>query len=271
MVYAPMRTSKAGHRVALAAAVATLVASGCGGGGDGSDAQDQRGETEATVVQPGAPGEPSRTVDADEAAAAADVAHTQADVDFMRGMIHHHAQALVMTNMVRTRSGSREIPLFARRMEISQDAEIERMEQWLTERGEQPPTDAEHRADHGAGGGLMPGMLTEAELAQLAASQGRAFDTRFLRAMQRHHRGALEMVADLQAAGGGMEPALGDFTRDVEADQGIELGRIDELLARDPAPFGVRRARPSRAAAERAERLAFAGGKPRICVLNGVS
>jgi uncharacterized protein (DUF305 family) len=154
-------------------------------------------------------------------------------------------------------------------MEISQEAEIERMEQWLTDRGEQPPTDEEHRTDHGADGALMPGMLSADELEHLASAQGRAFDTRFLRSMMRHHRGALQMVADLQAENGGMEPEIGDFTRDVEADQGIEIRRIEELLATDPGAFQVRRARPSKGAAERMTKLAFAGGKPRICVLIG--
>ena len=216
-------------------------------------------------MQPGAPGEPSRTITAEEAVAAGTaIKHTDADVAFMRGMIHHHAQALVMTTMVRERSDTREIPLFARRIQLSQEVEIERMEDWLTERGEQPPTDEEHRRDHG---GMMPGMLSEAELSRLAAARGRAFDVRFLRAMQRHHEGALQMIAELQADVGGMESALGDFTADVQADQGIEIARIDQLLASEPNAFGVRRKRPSKAALERADRLAFAAGTPRICVL----
>ena len=115
----------------------------------------------------------------------------------------------------------------------------------------------------------MPGMLSEAELARLAAAQGAAFDRRFLRAMTRHHGGALRMVADLQAADGGAEPEIGAFVRHVEADQAIEIGRMEELLSSGPSEFGVRRARPSKAAAERITRLAFAGGKPRICVLIG--
>jgi uncharacterized protein (DUF305 family) len=264
-----MRTSNRSRRsrwAAIAVGLA-LLAGGCGGNGSGD--APPTGESEATVVQPGAPGEPSRVLDADEAAAAVETKHTGADVEFMRGMIHHHAQALVMTNLVRMRSASREIPLFARRMEISQEAEIERMEKWLTDRGESPPTDEEHRTDHGADGALMPGMLSERELARLAAAQGRAFDTRFLRSMMRHHRGALQMVADLEAANGGMEPEIGDFTRDVEADQGIEIARIEQLLATDRAQLTVRRAKPSKSAAERMTRLAFAGGKPRICVLIG--
>jgi uncharacterized protein (DUF305 family) len=259
-----MRTNKVTRRPRWPAlvVVAALVA-GCGGGKDDAPAS---GEAEGRIVQAGAPGEPSRAISADEAAAAGEVEHTQADVDFMRGMIHHHAQALVMTNMVPVRSGSREIPLFARRIEISQEAEIETMEKWLTDRGEEPPTDEEHRHDHG---GLMPGMLTQDELDRLAAARGRAFDARFLRAMLRHHRGALTMVADLREADGGAEPEIDAFTRHVEADQGIEIARMQQLLGTDPGDLTVRRARPSKAAAERVTKLAFAGGKPRICVLIG--
>jgi uncharacterized protein (DUF305 family) len=261
-----MRTSKTSRRSRWAAIAAGLVllAGGCGGRGSG-DATPQ-GESEAAVVQPGAPGEPSRAISAEEAAAAVEMKHTQADVDFMRGMIHHHAQALVMTNMVRQRSGSREIPLFARRIEISQEAELETMERWLTERGEQPPTDEEHAHDHG---GLMPGMLDQDELTALGAARGAAFDRRFLRAMRRHHRGALQMVADLRETDGGREVEIDAFARHVVADQGIEIGRIQELLATDADKLSVRRARPSKAAAERMTKLAFAGGKPRICVLIG--
>jgi uncharacterized protein (DUF305 family) len=260
-----MRTSKAGPWTAVWIAAA-LLATGCGGGGS-KDGGAQPGESGATVVQPGAPGEESRVISADEAVAAGNaIKHTGADIAFMRGMIHHHAQALVMTNMVRERSRTRAIPLFARRIQLTQETEIERMEQWLTDRGQQPPTDEEHRSDHG---GMMPGMLSEDELSRLAAAQGRAFDDRFLRAMRRHHRGALQMVEQLRADGGGMEPAIGDFTADVEADQGIELARIDQLLASKPNAFGVRRKPPSKAALERADRLAFAAGTPRICVLLG--
>jgi uncharacterized protein (DUF305 family) len=261
-----MRTSKTSRRSRWAAIAVGLVLLAGGCGGSGSDDAASKGESEASVVQPGAPGEPSRVISAEEAAGAGKIEHTQADVDFMRGMIHHHAQALVMTNMVRQRSGSREIPLFARRIEISQEAELETMERWLTKRGEQPPTDEEHAHDHG---GLMPGMLDQDELEELAAARGRAFDRRFLRAMRRHHRGALTMVADLRETDGGLEVEVDAFARHVVADQSIEIGRIEELLATDPGKLTVRRARPSKAAAERMTKLAFAGGKPRICVLIG--
>ena len=188
----------------------------------------------------------------------------------MLGMIHHHAQALVMTSLVRERSAGADIPLLARRMEISQESEIEQMERWLTARGEEPPDAEDHKHGHGPGGGLMPGMVSEAALARLAAADGRAFDRRFLEYMTRHHRGALTMVGRLNAANGGAEPEIGVFSRHVEADQQIEIGRMQELLAEvegKPARAAARRARPSRAQTQRATRFAFAGGKPRLCVI----
>jgi uncharacterized protein (DUF305 family) len=254
-------------RWAVFACAAAVLLGGCFGG---SDDAEPGGEVQPSFVQPGAPGEPSRNLSADEVAEIESTKYTPADVDFMRGMIHHHAQALVMTNLVRDRSAGRDLTLLARRMEISQESEIEVMERWLTDRGEKPPDADEHRHDHGAGGGLMPGMVSADKLAQLAAADGRVFERRFLEYMIRHHRGALTMVSRLNAANGGAEPEVGAFSRHVEADQEIEIGRMRELLAgqeREPTRAAARRARPSRAAAERATRFAFAGGKPRICII----
>src|SRR5918998_3936281 len=154
-----MRTGNGEARVRGAAFVCALaLLAGCGGGGPGADTPAE-GQPEAGIVQAGAPGGPSQPITAAQAAAGGDAPHTAADVDFMRRMIHHHAQALVMTNMVRARSASREIPLFARRMEISQQAELETMERWLTDRGEETPDADDHAHDHGGAGKLMPGMV----------------------------------------------------------------------------------------------------------------
>jgi uncharacterized protein (DUF305 family) len=109
------------------------------------------------------------------------------------------------------------------------DSEIELMEEWLRERGEQPPTDEEQ--EHGHGGSLMPGMASPEQLDRLAAARGTAFNVLFLKYMMRHHRGALTMVEQLHAANGGAEAEIGNFTRHVEGDQGIEIARMQDLLA----------------------------------------
>lgn len=213
-----------------AVVVAGTLLAGCSGEGDGDE---PLGDAAPNIVQPGAPGQPSRTLAADELAGLAPPAHTDADVSFMQGMIQHHAQALLMTSLVPTRTDSRDLPLLARRMEISQEDEIELMRQWLADRGEQAPT--LHRV-HGHAHGpradeRMPGMATEAELTQLRVARGELFDRLFLELMIRHHEGALQMVRELDLSGGGVEPNVGAFARHVEADQAIEIARMQNLLA----------------------------------------
>jgi uncharacterized protein (DUF305 family) len=157
-----------------------------------------------------------------------------------------------------------------RRMEPSQESEVELMEKWLTDRGEEPPNAGDHKHDHGGGGALMPGMVSSDDLARLADARGRGFDRRFLEYMTRHHQGALTMVARLHADDGGLEPGIDAFTRHVEADQGIEIGRMRQLLAElegRPDRSDVRRVPPPREAAEQISRSAWSGGKPRICLI----
>ena len=220
-------------------------------------------------MQPGAPGEPSRQLTAAEAEKLEQTKHTDADVRFMRGMIHNHAQALVMTTMVRSRSAVVGLPLFARRMELSQETEMRQMEQWLKARDDQSRPPRSTSTTTAGGGSLMPGMVSAAALERLADADGRRFDLLFLRYMQRHHRGALEMVRRLNEAGGGMEAEIGAFARHVEADQGIEMNRMEDLqakLLRGETVSGVRRAKVPKELGT-AKKFAFAGGKPLICVI----
>ncbi|MGH2774180.1 MAG: DUF305 domain-containing protein [Actinomycetota bacterium] len=209
----------------LPAMLAVLV-SGCTDSVDTGDADAPR------VVQPGAPGESGRELTAEEVEEL-DIqppTYIQLDVAFMQGMIIHHGQALEMTSLVPKRSALKDLSLFAERMEISQRDEIAVMTSWLTARGEEVP-DIEAAQTHHAHGEGMPGMLTDAELAELRAASGHEFDRLFLSFMQRHHEGALQMVSELFDAGGGEEPEVFQFANHVDADQRIELGRIAVMLA----------------------------------------
>jgi uncharacterized protein (DUF305 family) len=183
-------------------------------------------EPTSPMVQLGAPGEPNRTLSPDEAAGVEGPTHTDDDVAFMQMMILHHDQAVTMTGWVDERTQDRDIRLLAERMRISQEDEMDLMAGWLQERG--TPLRGDHAA-HGAG--MMPGMLTVDQLEQLEAASGDEFERLFLEYMIQHHAGALEMVADLWAAGGGQEVSIGRFARDVEADQGIEIARMQAMLA----------------------------------------
>ena len=203
-----------------------LLAAGCSGG-NGQDAARTTAGTGPNIVQPGAPGETVRELSPDELETIETPAYTDADVAFMQNMILHHRQALTLTGLVPARTNRTDLPLFAERIEISQTDEIKRMEGWLETRGEKAlPYNPD--VDHG---GHLPGMLSREQLKALEHSSGPAFDLRFLRAMRRHHEGAIRMVEGLQAEGGGIEPEISNFTIHVVADQGIEISRIETLLA----------------------------------------
>jgi uncharacterized protein (DUF305 family) len=162
---------------AVLAALAIALA-GCAG-----DDQPE-GEVAPNVVQPGAPGEPSQTLSEDELDDLEPPQHTDADVAFMQGMIHHHAQALRMSTLAPRNGAGKDVRLLAKRIKLSQEAEIEQMQTWLEERGEEVPVlHPAHGHAHGIGTGRrMPGMLTAPQLKRLTQARGRAFERLFLRA-----------------------------------------------------------------------------------------
>jgi uncharacterized protein (DUF305 family) len=199
-------------------AVAAVLA-GCGG----SEKKPVSAEatTAPNVIQPGAPGEPSREAVATPTPVGG--GFIPADVEFMPGMIHHHQQAVTMADWVPDRSQSTSIRLMARRMAVSQQDEMLLMRNWLKNRGIDPD-------DHSHRHRVMPGMVTGRQLNKLKDRRGEAFDRLFLRYMTQHHQGALTMVRELQDSGGGAEAEIGQFVLHVDADQAIEIERMQELL-----------------------------------------
>lgn len=183
-------------------------------------------------VRAGIREEASRMPASDVRADSARRRYGEADVRFMQHMMAHHAQALAMTSLVPARSRREDIHLLAQRIEASQQDEIALMQRWLKDRGEEVPSLDAHHEHHEAGGhqALMPGMLTQEELARLAAATGAEFDRLFLEFMTRHHEGALTMVAELLATNGaGQEPEIFRFASDVDADQRAEIRRMRTL------------------------------------------
>lgn len=209
--------SKSALVLLVAAAVAAVT--GCTG-----DDRDHG----TVAVQPGAPGETGRVIDPEDAGDGSE-AHTEADVEFLHGMIAHHQQAVVMARLVDERASHPDLPVLAERIEISQADEITLMEGWLADRGEAPPSGHDH-LDR-AGGEPMPGMLTIGQLTELAETSGREFDRRFLELMIYHHEGALIMVDELHRGGGGQQAEIFQLATHIDADQRIEIDRMRGLLA----------------------------------------
>lgn len=164
-----------------------------------------------------------------------------ADVEFMSGMIHHHAQALVMAELASTHSASNAIRTLSERITVSQNDEIALMELWLRDHGQPVPERMTTAAMMTPGGahdhrGMMPGMITPEQMAQLGAASGAEFDRLYLTYMIQHHEGALLMVEKLFATeGGGVDDFIYKVASDTFADQGSEIDRMQAMLESLPA------------------------------------
>jgi uncharacterized protein (DUF305 family) len=161
--------------------------------------------------------------------------YTKADIDFMSGMISHHAQAIKMAGWAPTHGASPALVRMSERIVVGQADEIELMQSWLRDRL-QPVPDADPAGMKMKMGDvehvmLMPGMLTEAQMKQLDAARGKEFDRLFLTFMIQHHRGAIDMVRQLLSShGAAQDETVFKFANEVEIDQSEEIQRMQLML-----------------------------------------
>ena len=189
-------------------------------------------DNHAPIIQPGAPGFPSKILNELEATNIANTSYIKADVDFLQGMIIHHMQAILMSEMADTRTNNETILDLAKRIDASQKDEINFMESWLKDRDEfQKNTNHTHQDHHMHKNMKMAGMASPKQLEDLDNSDSTDFDRLFLQLMINHHDGALEMVEELKKyPGNTYDPILNEFVSDLINDQGVEIERMNTLL-----------------------------------------
>ena len=159
--------------------------------------------------------------------------YAMADVRFMTGMIHHHAQAVLIAGWAKSHGASPSVQTLCDRIVVSQNDEIVIMSRWLADR-HQPlpdPTTGHAMMPEMDPSAMMPGMLTGAQLEELDLSRAAKFDELFLTDMIQHHQGALVMVDQLFAQGAGEETTVFKFASGVYADQSTEIARMQKMLA----------------------------------------
>ena len=181
----------------------------------------------ASAAVPSGPAASSRVINASE-------------VEFMSGMIPHHAQAVLIAGWAESHGARRDVVALCQRVVVGQRDEIGLMQFWLRERGQEvPPADAtthKMKMNGMVHEMIMPGMLNAEQLAALDKSRGSDFDRLFLEAMIGHHAGAIEMVNTLfSSPGGGNDDLVYRFGSDVYADQTTEIDRMQKMLATVPA------------------------------------
>jgi uncharacterized protein (DUF305 family) len=216
----PGRTSKFWLQCAIAAALCGVAIVAC------------MAQAGPVTVQPGAPGTPSRILPPSTSALAPKT--SQADIEFMQGMIMHHSQAVEMTALIPSHTENAAVRSLGARISLSQSDEIKFMTQWLVARGQPVSMSMPGMPDMGMRGkpmAPMPGMLTPAQMDALRNARGAEFDRLFLTGMIQHHGGALVMVKDLfDTPGAGQVADLFDFATDVDNSQRAEIRLMENLL-----------------------------------------
>ena len=161
---------------------------------------------------------------------------SEADVQFMSGMIPHHAQAVVIAQWAPSHGARADLKILCERIVVAQRDEIAMMQGWLRDRGQKVPDATNTKMRMSMNGMehdmLMPGMLTDEQLAELDKARGVTFDRLFLNAMIKHHQGAITMVDQLFASyGAAQDDVVFRFASDVVADQSTEIERMEKMLA----------------------------------------
>jgi uncharacterized protein (DUF305 family) len=210
----------------------------------------QIGTTPPVVVQPGAPGAPSKTLPPSTRGTLPP--RSAADIEFMQGMIVHHAQAVEMTAMISAHTQNKDVRSLGARISSSQSDEIKFMKRWLAARGESVSktlpempgmdmprgTNSHDTVSHDTTPrntmALMPGMLTPQQMEALRKAKGAEFDHLFLVGMIQHHNGALTMVKDLfDTAGAGQDAELFNFATDADNAQRAEIRIMENMLEKE--------------------------------------
>ncbi len=191
------------------------------------------------VMAPGAGVVGANSAGAISAAEKAALAFASADVEFMQGMIPHHAQAVIMARWAPTHGARADVQRLCERIAVAQADEIRLMRRWLGERKQEVPDSMSTRHTMKMRGmthdELMPGMLTDEQMRALDAARGSTFDRLFLIGMIGHHEGAIGMVRTLFSHGeAGHDETVFRFANDVEADQSAELHKMQLMLSTVP-------------------------------------
>ena len=144
--------------------------------------------------------------------------YSMVDLGFAQMMIPHHEQAVEMSGLALEISTDPEILALATQIRDAQAPEIEQMQGWLDS--------STGMMDHDMG--TMGGMLSDAEIATLAASTGVEFDRLFLEGMIGHHEGAIKMAQMILDSQNPEVKALGEA---IVSSQTAEIARMRDLLA----------------------------------------
>lgn len=150
--------------------------------------------------------------------------HNAADVTFAQMMIPHHAQAVLMSNMMlKKQDVPAEVAALATKIKAAQAPEIEMMTGWLKSWNEPTQMPSGHTS-HG-----MNGMMGDDDMKKLDTAQGTEAARLFLKQMIAHHEGAIMMAKTENTAGRNTDAIK--LSKDIVSAQEAEIQEMQKLLA----------------------------------------
>lgn len=154
-----------------------------------------------------------------------------AAVGFLRDMAVHHAQAVEMADVIRSRTDDAALALLATDITLTQQSQIGRMLGWLELWGVSPTVTGgpmawmtNHSMDQPM---TMPGMASRDDVATLADLPIREAEAQFLQLMIAHHRGGIEMAQAIVEIGAPEE--VERLARSILAGQTSEIEAMENL------------------------------------------
>lgn len=155
------------------------------------------------------------------------------DVGFLRDMLDHHEQALLISNLYLDDQPAGDAAPYAREVIMFQTRDMGWMNDWLAEEGYapgEPDRIAMEWMNEPTPVAEMSGMQTPERLQQLADATGADADRLFFEIMSDHHIGGVHM-AD-HAAANGARPEIVEFAEAVSRNQRIEVVEYEGAMNR---------------------------------------
>ena len=199
----------------IAALAATLALASCGSGSD-QDANGMGGTSSSAPAGKGIPAVGDKN---------------KADIAFAKDMIPHHAQAVEMASMADSQATDPKVKALAAKIKGAQGPEITQMSGWLSGWGEPVPSTGDGHAMSGMSG-QTDGMMSADEMTDLGKATGSGFDRMWLKAMVRHHEGAVQMAKTELAEG--TNPDAKKLAQAVIDSQSAEITEMGTILAGIP-------------------------------------
>ncbi|MFC7550955.1 DUF305 domain-containing protein [Plantactinospora sp. GCM10030261] len=160
--------------------------------------------------------------------------NTSPEAGFARDMSSHHAQAVEMGLIAFQRGSSQGIRQIGYDIATIQQGQIGTMQTWLDNwglepTGSEPPMAWMPDGAAAVKNGLMPGMATPEQMAELRAASGTELDALFCDLMIAHHLGGIHMADGIIEASDDRQVV--ELAENMKATQQAELNNLNQLRA----------------------------------------